>query len=99
MKRFIADALLILLLVFAGSYMHKEADGNGTIQQGLKQEIDAFEEKVATHRIVSQKREAPYHPQRENAAGRIAQSTSELVEHALAGTSEVFASLFDSLIK
>ena len=99
MKRFLADALLVCILISIGSYiMHKDDRQNG---QSLQNEINQFEEDIALrHEIKAEKEDViSLNDIEENAAGRIAKKSSEFVIDTIKGTVKAFSAMFDGITR
>lgn len=98
MKRFLADALLICILVSIGSYIN-QLDYSDT-RKRIEQQVADFEDEVANHRIIEPKNEpVALNDIEENGAGKLAKQSSEFVVGAIEGTVDVFSTIFDSLVK
>lgn len=98
MKRFLADAFLILMLVSIGSYINqKEKTDMNTV---VNKKVEQFEEEVARHKVVKpQSNPVILGNVEDNSATRLANNGSEFVVGAIHGTVGIFSQLFDSLIK
>lgn len=98
MKRFLADAILICILVSIGSYINQnELDDTRKIVQ---QQVEDFESDVAQNHIV----EAPNDPValkeiEDNRASRLAKSSSEVIVSTMKGCVQMFSEVFDGLLK
>ncbi|MEG0737516.1 hypothetical protein [Amedibacillus sp. YH-ame10] len=97
MKRFLADALLICLLVSIGSYMlHKD---DSPTQDDLKKQVDQFEDDIALQKeINTQRNSGTLNDIEDNAAGKLAKKSSEFVVDAIKGTVVTFSEVFDGII-
>ena len=93
MKRFLADAILILILVGLGGYVQKQDEKVPSI------EVEAFEDTIAQHKRITPKNTKVHLQDKEdNKASRMAKYGSAFVVDTLHGGVEVLSSLFDSLL-
>ena len=91
MKRFLADAILILILVGLGGYVQK--------QDEKVPSIEAEVEAIAQHKRITPKNTKVHLQDKEdNKASRMAKYGSAFVVDTLHGGVEVLSSLFDSLL-
>lgn len=75
MRRFLVDALLVLLLVSLASYINEPKE-----KESLEHQIDQFEDEVAQHAPLHQKVETTrLNDIEENAAAKLAQEGSGLI--------------------
>ena len=95
MKRFLADAILILILVGLGGYVQKQDEKVHSIEA----EVEAFEDTIAQHKRITPKNTKVHLQDKEdNKASRMAKYGSAFVVDTLHGGVEVLSSLFDSLL-
>ena len=92
MKRFLADAILILILVGLGGYVQKQDEKVPSIEA----EVEAFEDTIAQHKRITPKNTKVHLQDKE--ASRMAKYGSAFVVDTLHGGVEVLSSLFDSLL-
>lgn len=98
MKRFLADAFLIIMLVSVGTYINQKEKID--IHEEVNNKVEQFEEELATHKVTKPKSEPVVLGNVEdNSATRLARNGSEFVVGAIHGTVGIFSELFDSLIK
>lgn len=98
MKRFLADALLICILVSVGSYISRQ-DDSGT-QKELQEKIESFEEDVALKKTIRPKTEpVALNDIEDNGAGKFAKKSSEFVVNTIEGTVEAFSDIFAGIVK
>ncbi len=98
MKRFIADALLLCMLVSVGSYIYHEepADQHSIVEQ----QVEEFEGEVAQEQIVKSKQDTVVLKDiEENRASRFAKTSSEAVILTVNGCVNVVSEIFQALIK
>lgn len=97
MKRFLADAVLILILVGLGGYVRKQDSRQAT---SLNHEVEDFENAVAQHKPLSSKTaKVTLGDTQDNGASRMAKAGSTFIVNTMHGTVEMVSALFDSLIK
>lgn len=98
MKRFLADVLLILLLVSIGSYINQE---DSIFERAdFSDKIADFEDDVAQHQIVTPKQTSgTLQDIKENNASRLAQSGSEFVVGTIHGTVGILAEVFGGILE
>lgn len=98
MKRFLADAILICVLVSIGSYIvHKE---DATSQEDVQYQMDHFEDRIAQNKHLDvNKQSAALNDIEDNKAGMLAKKSSAFVVDAIKGTVEVFSGIFDGVMK
>ena len=96
MKRFLADAILILLLVSIGNYIKEQEDTKSSYS--MEQKVDAFEDDIAQNHIVKQQIEATgLNEIKENRASSCAKSSSEFVIDTIHTSVTAFSDIFDSI--
>lgn len=97
MKRFLADAILILILVSIGSYIVQKEDAS--TQNTLQTKVERFEEDVALQKDLEiKKTSAGLNDIEDNKAGKLAQRSSELVVGMIRGTVETFSDIFHGIL-
>ncbi|MEJ8735825.1 hypothetical protein WKT02_00035 [Erysipelotrichaceae bacterium HCN-30851] len=98
MKRFIADALLLCMLVSIGSYMyHTEPSDKRFV---VEQQVEEFEDEVAQSQIAESKQDTvALKDIEENRASRLAKTSSEVVISTVNGCVNVVSQIFQALIK
>lgn len=98
MKRFLADAILLCMLVSIGSYMyHAEPEDQQFV---VEQQVNEFEEEVAQSQIVESKQEVvSLKDIEENRASRLAKTSSDVVISTVDGCVNVISQIFQALIK
>lgn len=98
MKRFLADAFLIFILVSIGSYViHRE---DSSTQEKLEKQTEQFEEDVTLHKDIKTDKEiVSLNDIEDNTAGRLAKRSSEFVVGTIQGTVEAFSTIFEGIIK
>lgn len=90
MRRFLADALLVLMLVSLATYITEPKE-----KKEIDQKIAEFEDDVARHDRVEQKVEdTRLNEIHENGAARLAQSSSEAVIDLMHGSMDVLSQFF-----
>lgn len=98
MKRFLADAILICILVALGSYINNQ-DVSGT-QEVLNQKISEFEDDVALHKTITPKvKPVSLNEIDENMASRLAKTSSEFVVDTIQTSVGVISEIFHGLLK
>lgn len=97
MKRFLADAILICILVSIGSYLvHKEDSGT---QQTLQKEVEQFEEDIALQKDINVDRQSEtLNDIEDNRAAKMAKKSSEFVIGAMKGTVKAFSDIFEGIL-
>lgn len=97
MKRFLADALLICILVSIGSYIN-QSDHSDT-RELVEQQVADFEDEIAQKKVIEPKNEpVALNEIEDNGASRLAKASSEFVIDTIQGTVGIFSSVFDSLV-
>lgn len=96
MKRFLADAMLIFMLVSIGNYV-KNQDHTQT-NVSIEQKVSDFEEDIAQkHPIKQQVETGSLNEIKENKASALAKSTSEFVVDTIHSSVTVVSDIFDSI--
>lgn len=89
MKRFLADALLVWLVISLMSYVYERKP-----QADVNERITEFEDEIARHESLTQKVETSrLNPIRENQAARMAQAGSEFVVNVMDKGIDIVAQL------
>lgn len=97
MKRFLADCVLILLLVGIGSQL---MEGSAQPKTVIQYRIDEFEKSVEEQHIIQNTASSPrLNPLNENKASRLARLTSEKIVAVVDTTVEIVSSLFLAIIE
>lgn len=97
MKRFIADVILILILVSIGSYISHKDDSS--VQQSMEEKRVRFEENIAQEKeIVTTKEIVSLNDIEDNRAGQMAKQSSEFVVGAIHGTVKTVATIFEGIL-
>ena len=97
MKRFLADAVLILILVSIGSYIVQKEDSS--TQDSVQKQVEQFEEDVALQKnLKTEKTSAGLNDIEDNRAGKLAQRSSELVVGVIRTTVETFSDIFHGIL-
>lgn len=98
MKRFLADAILICILVSIGSYM-SHMDPQDTRAQ-LEQQVSDFEDEVAQKQVLKPKNEpVSLNDIEDNGASKFAKKSSEVVVGTVKGTVTLVSDFFNNLTK
>lgn len=98
MKRFLADAVLILLLVSIGNYI-KDQDTTRS-QLSMQQKVDKFEDDIAQDHVIKQQVETTsLNEIRENKASSFAKMSSEFVISTIHTSVTAFSNIFDSIFE
>lgn len=98
MKRFLADAVLILLLVSIGNYI-KDQD-TARPQISMQQKVDEFEDEIAQDHLIKQQVETTsLNEIRENKASSFAKMSSEFVISTIHTSVTAFSNIFDSIFE
>ena len=78
MKRFLADAILICILVSIGSYINQQ--GSDDTRNLVQEQVESFESDVAQNRVVkAQNDPVALKDIEENRASQLAKSSSEAI--------------------
>lgn len=89
MKRFLVDALLVLVLVSLASYINEPKEPTS-----IKEQISQFEDEVARHEPITQKVETSHLNEiHENRASQMAQQGSALVIDLMETSMDVVSQL------
>ncbi len=95
MKRFIQDALLVLLLVYVGTYVqHKDIP-----QDGLSERVDRFENDIAQHKIIEKDNANLNNYENENRASKLAKDGSKCVVTCIEKGVIFISTLYDAMIQ
>lgn len=99
MKRFLVDASLLFILVCIGSYVQHQMENEHVAYHiaQVEDKIDAFEESVATHEILS--KQDKDEEEIENRAVRMAKTSSHAIVSVVKGTTNIVFKIFDEAIK
>lgn len=90
MRRFLVDALLVLLLVSLASYINEPQ-----AKKEISEKITEFEDEVARHDPLTQKVETSrLNEIHENPAARMAETGSNLVINVMEGSMQIVSELF-----
>ena len=91
MKRFLADAILICILVSIGSYINQQ--GSDDTRNLVQEQVESFESDVAQNRVVKALKDIE-----ENRASQLAKSSSEAIVSTMKGCVQMFSDVFDGLL-
>lgn len=98
MKRFLADAILVFILISIGSYMLEKDERSEYTR--LESEKNRFEESIAKEKNLQiQQRKVVLNDIEENKAGQLAKTSSELVIDVMEGGVKLFSAIFGSITK
>lgn len=98
MKRFLADAVLILLLVSIGNYIKDQDDTKSQIS--IQEKVDDFEDDIAQDHLVKQQVETTaLNEIKENKASTFAKMSSEFVVDTIHTSVSAFSNIFDSIFE
>lgn len=98
MRRFLADAILILILVAIGSYMIESKPKQDSVE--LKDKMNEFEKEVADQKKVEPKvDEVHLNEVDENAASKFAQKTSDFIVDVADTSATIVAEIFHGLTR
>lgn len=98
MKRFLADACLILILVSIGSYVNQKKDENPA--QMVEQKVQELEDEVAQNKVVHpQSKPVALKDIEENRASQLAKKSSELIVDTISGTVGIVSDLFAGILR
>lgn len=96
MKRFLADAALIFVLVSIGNYVKDQDHTQSNVT--IEQKVSNFEEDIAQkHPVKQQVETGSLNEIRENKASALAKSTSEFVVDAIHSSVTAVSNIFDSI--
>lgn len=97
MKRFLADAILICILVSIGSYINQQ--GSDDTRNLVQEQVESFESDVAQNRVVkAQNDPVALKDIEENCASQLAKSSSEAIVSTMKGCVQMFSDVFDGLL-
>lgn len=96
MRRFIADAILIIVLVAIGNYITN--DDSQKDRSEVEKNIAEFEDEIANHQNVTPKSE-PVHLNEidENTAAKLARGASDFIVDIADGSAVILSQLFSGL--
>lgn len=95
MKRFLADMLLVLLLVSLGSYIMEPKQ-----EQSLTNKVDVFEHTIAQHQPIEQMVDDQYLKNiHENKAARLAKAGSDAVISIMDTSLSLLSELFQGFMQ
>lgn len=95
MKRFIQDALLVLLLVYVGTYVqHRDVS-----KTELNERVDEFESNIAQHKIIEKNNLNSINHENENKASKLAKDGSECVVTCIEKGVIFISTLYDAMIQ
>lgn len=95
MKRFLADMLLVLLLVSLGSYIMEPKQ-----EQSLTNKVDVFEHTIAQHQPIEQMVDDQYLKNiNENKAARLAKAGSDAVISIMDTSLSLLSELFQGFMQ
>lgn len=98
MKRFLADAILVFILISIGSYMLEKDERSEYTR--LESEKNRFEENIEKEKNLQiQQRKVVLNDIEENKAGQLAKTSSELVIDVMEGGVKLFSAIFGSITK
>ena len=98
MKRFLADACLILILVSIGSYVNQKKDEKPS--QIVDQQVQHLEDEVAQNQVVHPKSDpVALKDIEENKASQLAKKSSELIVDTISGTVGIVSDLFAGILQ
>ena len=96
MKRFLADAVLIFVLITIGNYVKEQEHTQSSVT--IEQKVSDFEDDIAQkHTIKQQVETGSLNEIKENKASALAKSTSEFVVHAIHSSVTAVSNIFDSI--
>lgn len=96
MKRFLADAALIFVLVSIGNYVKDQEYTKTNVS--IEQKVSDFEDDIAQkHPIKQQVETTALNEIKENKASALAKSTSEFVVDAIHSSVTAVSNIFDSI--
>lgn len=98
MKRFLADACLILILVSIGNYIKDQDDTHTQIH--MQEKVDEFEDEIAQQHLAKQQVETTsLNEIKENKASSFAKASSEFVVDTIHTSVSAFSDIFDSIFE
>lgn len=96
MKRFLADAVLIFVLITIGNYVKEQEYTQSSVT--IEQKVSDFEDDIAQkHTIKQQVETGSLNEIKENKASALAKSTSEFVVDAIHSSVTAVSNIFDSI--
>lgn len=96
MKRFLADAVLIFVLITIGNYVKEQEHTQSSVT--IEQKVSDFEDDIAQKHIIKQQVETgSLNEIKENKASALAKSTSEFVVDAIHSSVTAVSNIFDSI--
>ena len=96
MKRFLADAVLIFVLITIGNYVKEQEHTQSSAT--IEQKVSDFEDDIAQkHTIKQQVETGSLNEIKENKASALAKSTSEFVVDAIHSSVTAVSNIFDSI--
>ena len=96
MKRFLADAVLIFVLITLGNYVKEQEHTQSSVT--IEQKVSDFEDDIAQkHTIKQQVETGSLNEIKENKASALAKSTSEFVVDAIHSSVTAVSNIFDSI--
>ncbi|MCH4285019.1 MULTISPECIES: hypothetical protein [Bacillota] len=96
MKRFLADAVLIFVLITIGNYVKEQEHTQSSVT--IEQKVSDFEDDIAQkHTIKQQVETGSLNEIKENKASALAKSTSEFVVDAIHSSVTAVSNIFDSI--
>ena len=96
MKRFLADAILVLLLVSIGNYIKDQETTHDSAT--MEQKVEAFEDEIAQHHTTIQQVETTeLNEIKENKASAFAKSSSEFVIDTIHASVTAFSNIIDGI--
>lgn len=96
MKRFLADAVLIFVLITIGNYVKEQEHTQSSVT--IEQKVSDFEDDIAQkHSIKQQVETGSLNEIKENKASALAKSTSEFVVDAIHSSVTAVSNIFDSI--
>lgn len=93
MKRFLQDAILVFLLVYAGSYIQNQ----DTKVKEVEHEVDEFENKIAQHKVIENNDSAVLMD--ENKASKMAKNSSKCIINCIEKGVVFISSIYDTFIQ
>lgn len=96
MKRFLADAVLIFVLITIGNYVKEQEHTQSSVT--IEQKVSDFEDDIAQkHTIKQQVETGSLNEIKENKASALAKSTSKFVVDAIHSSVTAVSNIFDSI--
>ncbi len=94
MKRFLQDAILVFLLVYAGSYIQNQ----DTKVKEVEHEVNEFENKIAQHKVIENNHSNNI-IMNENKASKMAKNSSECIINCIEKGVVFISSIYDAFIQ